>query len=103
MTGCALLQLHERENVNTVKSCIKAAACVQLPDFFGRLIFKTGLCAVLHHSDHHKITYCTKMCTQRHIHPTHFLWRVYSYGLYLRLCMLHHMNVLLLFPMATLL
>ena len=63
---------------HTVKSCIKAAACVQFSDFFGRLIFKTGLCAVLHPSDHHKITYCTQTCTQRPIHSTHFLCRVYS-------------------------
>ena len=76
---------------NTVKSCIKAAACVQFSNFFGGLIFKTGLCAVLRPRDHHhKITYCTQLCTQRPIHHTHFLCRVYSCGFYSRAAYMQH-------------
>ena len=71
------------------KSCIKAAACVQFSDLFGRLIFKTGLylrqayvqCCIL---DHHKITYCKQICTQRPVSPTHLLCMAYSRGLYSR-------------------
>ena len=55
-----------------------------------RLVFKTGLCAVLHPSDRHKITYCTQICTQRPIHHTHFLCRVYSCGLYSRAAYMQH-------------
>ena len=56
-----------------------------------RLVFKTGLCAVLHPSDRYKITYCTQICTQRPIHHTHFLCRVYSRGgLYSRAAYMQH-------------
>ena len=63
---------------------IEAADCVQFPGFFSRLVFKTGLCAVPHPSDHHKITYCTQICTPRPVHPTHFLCRVHNRSLYSR-------------------
>ena len=47
-----------------------------------KLVFETGLCAVLHPRDHHKIKHCTQICTQCPIHDTHFLCRVNSCGFY---------------------
>ena len=40
--------------------------------------------------DHHKITYCTQICTQCPVHPTHFLHRVHSCSLYSRAAYVQH-------------
>ena len=67
-----------------VKSCIKAAAWVQLSDFSAGLYSRQAYVQVLHCGGHHKITYRTQICTQHPAHHTHFLCRVYSCGLYSR-------------------
>ena len=52
---------------NTVKSCIKAAACVQFSDFFSRLIFKTGLYS------RQAFVQCCILATITRSHTAHFV------------------------------